>query len=258
MRIDKATSQIQAVNHTAAMAKVYPNEIQQCIDSSKIYTTSTELIPKTSLVDVVEQKLIRMDSVSAGKILSREGKVCILNFASYKHPGGGFITGSIAQEECLCHESILYNVISSNRFKPYYEYNQKHLNRGMYKNRGIYTPDVLFVDELKLPKFKADVLTCASPNYCFHIAQRVPQKDNFEALASRIDFVKKVLVDNDVEIAILGAFGCGVFHQDPNVVAKLFIDTFRLRDTGRIRKVYYAIPGGVNYSMFERVLKYNR
>ena len=39
--------------------------------------------------------------------------ICALNFASYKNPGGKFMDGSSAQEECLCHESILYEVLSA-------------------------------------------------------------------------------------------------------------------------------------------------
>ena len=178
----------------------------------------------------------------------------VMNFANAYAPGGGFVGGSIAQEECLCHESILYNVLSSNNLKPFYEYNLDHLNGGSYEDRAIYTPDVLFVDNNNLPKFKADVLTCASPNYGYYIAQRVSKEKNYKALESRINFVKNILVDNNVDIAILGAYGCGVFHQDPFVVAKLFSEAFS-KDTGSIKKVYYAIPGGHNYFAFERTIR---
>ena len=47
--------------------------------------------------------LTDMDSVS----LSDNGRTAILNYASYKSPGGFFLEGSPAQEEALCHYPIL-------------------------------------------------------------------------------------------------------------------------------------------------------
>lgn len=47
------------------------------------------------------------DSVSCLFGLTDRSKTAILNYASYKHPGGG----SSAQEEALCHESNLYPIL---------------------------------------------------------------------------------------------------------------------------------------------------
>ena len=71
------------------------------------------------------------------------GRTAVLNFASYKEPGGKFIDGSRAQEECLCAESYLYNVLK--RFQHYYDWNKhRHLDLAMYRNRALYTPNVVF------------------------------------------------------------------------------------------------------------------
>ena len=35
-------------------------------------------------------------------------KIAVLNFSSFKHPGGGFMTDMLAQEESLCYCSNLY------------------------------------------------------------------------------------------------------------------------------------------------------
>lgn len=252
-------SQISARLHTQTMDKLYLDKIMLSVNRSKIYTNATEFdeAKQKTKTEPIEQIVERTDSVSAVKKYYKQGKIAVLNFASFKHPGGGFITGSMAQEESLCHESILYNVIADEYFSHFYSYNNQHLNRGMYHNRAIYSPDVLFTNSDNSIGAFADVITCACPNYSRYIRMNVKPRENYEALKSRIEFIKKILVDNDVEIAILGAYGCGVFCQKPEHVALLFKDTFNSGYTNNIKKVVYAIPGGANfkifYNMFSRI-----
>ena len=54
-----------------------------------------------------------------------------------------------------------------------------------------------------------------------------------------------------VETLILGAWGCGVFGQDPKVVAELMQNT--LEYYPHFKKVIFAIPKGYNYDMFKEV-----
>ena len=51
---------------------------------------------------------------------------------------------------------------------------------------------------------------------------------------------------------ILGAWGCGVFKQDPEIVANLFDKYF---DETTFERVTYAIPAGKNFDVFNRVIK---
>ena len=57
--------------------------------------------------------------------------------------------------------------------------------------------------------------------------------------------------ENQVDTAILGAFGCGVFAQDPYEVATVFEKELQ---NIPIPKAIFAIPGGINLEAFRKVL----
>lgn len=96
--------------HTEEMKIKYPKEISESFKKTKIYDINFSLPASTGMpLEVIVEDL---DSVSAIFNYWKENeKIAVLNFSSYKNPGGGFLLGSRAQEECLCHESNLYNIL---------------------------------------------------------------------------------------------------------------------------------------------------
>jgi uncharacterized protein (TIGR02452 family) len=54
--------------------------------------------------------------------VSATDKIGVLNFASAKNPGGGFLNGAMAQEESLAASSGLYGTLLRNQ--GYYEANR--------------------------------------------------------------------------------------------------------------------------------------
>ena len=251
----------KAREHTQLMEYYYSDEIKDIVEfDTKEYNDGFEINHKTYTREHTEFILEDTDSVSAILKYATEYDdedlytTAVLNFASYKNPGGKFIEGSKAQEECLCHESYLYNVLKE--FDgTFYEWNRRHKNNALYLNRALYSYSVRF---MRGEKFRyCDVITCAFPNkkasqkYC-----GTSDEENSKVLRDRIDFVLKIAKDNLVENLILGAYGCGVFGQDPYEVAQIFKELLTTKYKC-FDKVIFAIPDkkGENYIAFKEVLK---
>lgn len=235
---DKENRAKKAREHTEDMKNRYEKEIRSSIQNSQILIQPLEW-PSQKMPE--ETMVVDTDSVSAifgyGK-----GRTAVLNFASFKEPGGMFLQGSRAQEECLCHESTLYNVLSAYE-DTYYAENKKDLNRALYRDRLLYAPDIVFEHEGQTAF--CDVITCAAPNktaakkYC-----GVSNKENREALDSRIKLILRVANFKNLDTLTLGAFGCGVFGQDPEETAMLFrqnLETIHAAD-----RIIFAVPAGNN------------
>lgn len=198
--------------------------------------------------------LIDMDSVSCLFNLPMEngGRMAILNYASYKHPGGYFLGGSPAQEEALCHESNLYPIILAFD-DTYYAWNKQRLNRALYLDRALYSPDVVFEKDGK--QKKVDVITCAAPNYrTAHRYQQVSLAENNRVFENRVKFMYSIAEENGVTNLIAGAWGCGVFMQDPSTVATMLVTQAR---NYNIPNIYFAIPdrNSRNFKAFLEVLQ---
>ena len=213
--------------------------------NSKIYGDTVLFHSNISVIDSTAENAL-LDFPSDEKI------PCILNFASFTRPGGGFIKGSIAQEEALCHVSNLYNILLT--FKDEYDknYNKPGYNSGLYDNWAIYSPDVYFnIDGVT--RF-ANVITCAAPNYSVYKTKSNNINLYNYILHSRIKYILDIARDNNQENLILGAFGCGVFGNDPHTVARYFKETL---ENHKFKNVIFAIPDSSNgnYEAFKKVFQ---
>lgn len=250
---------ITAKKHYYEMFEKETPSINKSIENSKVYShldrgillfksreTNTS---RNELLDTVD--VVQLTSTAAA-FKHKSGKTAILNFASFKNPGGKFIEGSSAQEESLCHDSTLYNVLSSATFKDYYDWNKQNLNRSLYRDRAIYSPNIVFFDK-KGNREEFDVITCAAPNYgAASKYSNVTKEENDLVLSARIDFILHIAAENNVDTLILGAFGCGVFKQDAETVAKLFFEAIARYDLPM--KFIFAIPDDRNNQPFYRYM----
>lgn len=247
----------KAQQHYKDVMQRFPQEIASSISFTKRYDPNSYwfIEPRELLIDSRSIKLVPRDSVSCLFEEPIVGRTAILNFASYKTPGGGFLSGMTTQEESLCHASTLYPVLLAFDNHNYYEWNRHNLNKGLYTNRALYSFGIVFERQDK--RRYADVLTCAAPN-CSVARYRcgVSLTDNDAALQDRITFMLNVAEENHVDTLILGAWGCGVFGQNPYTVAEMLYNTI-CQNPYKFSIVYFAVPGGSedgNYVAFEEVL----
>ncbi|MFH7599297.1 TIGR02452 family protein [Streptomyces racemochromogenes] len=171
------------------------------------------------------------------------GGVAVLNFASARNPGGGYVRGAKAQEEALCRASALYETLLE--APEYYEAHRAQRS-AFYSDRVIHSPGVpVFRDdrgELLETPFRAGFLTSPAPN-AGTIRRQEPERapEIPAALARRAGRVLEVAVLHGYRGLVLGAWGCGVFRNDPAVVAQAFRRTLTGRFAGAFEHVIFAV-----------------
>ena len=176
---------------------------------------------------------------AARKLVADGFRPVALNFASARHPGGGFLGGARAQEESLCRASGLFPCIDGN---PMYRHHAP-LPGGWYTNYAIYSPDVPVLKDdagelLDEPYLCAFVTAPAVNAGVIKDRDREPIRAE---MRERVEKVLAVMAGHGHAAAVLGAWGCGVFKNDPEVVADLFAKVLRGRFAGAFAKVVFAV-----------------
>jgi uncharacterized protein (TIGR02452 family) len=178
-------------------------------------------------------------TLAAGRRLARDGDVAALVFASAKHPGGGFRSGAVAQEEDIARASGLYRCLTG--VPRFYSFHKTH-GDNLYSDRVIHSPGVpVFRDDagnLLDEPFPVSFLTAAAPNRGAVPRDRAPQVAR--ALTKRAGRVLAVAAAHGHRRLVLGAWGCGVFRNDPATVAEAFAGALAARSAD-LDEVVFAI-----------------
>ncbi|MFH8484226.1 TIGR02452 family protein [Streptomyces longisporoflavus] len=202
--------------------------------------TPPELTP--TVVEVTAESSLE----AARRLTGAQGDpVAVLNFSSARNPGGGYLNGAQAQEEALCRASALYTCVRSAR--EFYDHHRAHRDP-FYSDRVIHSPAVpVFRDDkgrLLDEAYEVGFLTAAAPNAGVVLRQTPERAGELpSALARRAERVLETAAARGYRRLVLGAWGCGVFRNDPAQVA----DAFRvpLDEGGRFRGYFEHVVFGV-------------
>lgn len=205
-------------------------QLDNCVQNTRLHTPEAlaNLPNPTVAYQGTVIEVINETTLQGAKHLHDSGKfsrIAVLNFASAKNAGGGFLGGSQAQEESLARSSGLY--ASLQRCPAYYDYHRQQNKTLLYSDHMIYSPACPVFkqdDGAVLPEpYYVDFITSAAPNRGA-IARNEPQAlTQIETVfAQRIRHVLNLAAYQGCEALVLGAWGCGVFGNLPTQVANLF------------------------------------
>ena len=226
---------------------VIADDTARAVANTVSYPPGSELpTPKArypaTTFDVVNQTTLAAARQLAEQLTAQGEVPAALNFASAKRPGGGFLNGALAQEESLARASALYACLLGN---PMYTYHRQ-LRDSLYSDYAIYSPAVPVFREddgtlLETP-YPCAFITSPAVNAGAHAnrsrgrRRRIP-----DIMQGRVELVLKVAAAHGHSALVLGAWGCGVFGNDPALIARLFGAALKETYRGVFAQVIFAV-----------------
>lgn len=225
--------------------------LRRCVSATLCYEPEALSALVSSMVEIPERDQqvvleVSEETTLAGaqrlRAVAPGLRLGVLNFASARNPGGGFESGAQAQEESLARSSGL--IESLRRCSGFYEQHRRQSSL-LYSDRVIYSPDcpVFRADDGQLlpEPYVVDFLTCPAPNAGAIRREQPADVARIEpVLRERVAKVLAVAATKGCHGLVLGAWGCGVFGNDPVMVARAFAE--------------HLGPGGGFERRFDRVL----
>ncbi|MBR4153642.1 MAG: TIGR02452 family protein [Selenomonadaceae bacterium] len=215
--------------------------------------------------DKTEITVIKRRTFDAAISMQRkhlELRIAVHNFASATNPGGGVLYGSRAQEEALCRCSTLYPVLDTeNNWENYYNVNRERKDP-LHDDACIYSPEIIICKSdgdrpARLPRDKwdlVDVITIAAPNLSKF---QISDEELFALQEKRIRHMFTVVAHQGAEIFVTGAFGCGAFKNNPEVVAQAYKKVLPEFE-GYFKEIVFAIfcrsNELKNFELFKKIL----
>eukprot|EP00397_Hematodinium_sp_SG-2012_P007533 GEMP01007579.1.p1 GENE.GEMP01007579.1~~GEMP01007579.1.p1 ORF type:complete len:518 (+),score=79.66 GEMP01007579.1:186-1739(+) len=178
-------------------------------------------------------------------------EVCALNFANGEHVGGGYVRGAKAQEEDICRTfPLLYTSLiraKKKRLYPYgppagpHRYSDVLFTGRVLCCRGEESEGYRMLHERE--RFTASFVSGAAPN--------IRKGEQFDR-EKFVNAIKNIVVAPrihapELNVLLLGAWGCGAFGGDPEVVAQCYIEVLKMPIARLWHEIHFPIPGsGLN------------
>ncbi|KAH6662414.1 hypothetical protein F5X68DRAFT_218557 [Plectosphaerella plurivora] len=270
--------------------EVLPGILKEIPHINAAYSIETDLafLPPLTAADcpgfgaatirVVNEDTINAAIDLAAKHTRADGPVAILNLASDKHAGGGWLKGARAQEEALCYRSSL----ALSLHKRYYPFRSG--------TTCLYTPDMVIIrgdsdsgHDLLVPEVAPTdlpVMSCISvaairnpdtrdvpgpkaDRTGFHPSVEVFQASDRILTKAKMRVAIRMAATQGHKLLVLGALGCGAFHNPPTDVAHCWGEVLAEPEFagGWWKDVVFAVldkRSEGNYEIFDELLGGNK
>ena len=234
------------------LVKVY-NDTVRIVEGMETKSNSLlftyNFLPMSIPMDKFDKSIISVeptDTITTAINLDGQGRTCILNMASNRKPGGGVKAGAMAQEECLFRCTDLFKTVTED-FYP------------LDIDKGLYTTDVMIVKDvyynlLQEPVY-VDCLTVPAINLNkFDMSEEIYK----DVTRYKINMMLNLAASYKCDNLVLGAWGCGVYKNDPDFISKLFLKEINLRGY-KFKKIVFGVINDHNsvdnnYEIFKKNL----
>ena len=278
---EETTAIIKAGYYTAPSGKRVDLDMETMIEGGRCYHKELSPVDKPMVEGGTTVLVEQGDCLKVAERFVQEGyHPALLNFASAGHPGGGVEGGARAQEETICRRSTLtrsifsFDAVYARRYGyTHREGNNYPLTRSLDFSM-VYSPDVTVFREagpdytLMEHPFKVGVITNAALNlngrFPIKLTQDGRMPEEAKAITrNKIRSILRVGLIKGHDSLVLGAFGCGAFHNPPSEMAQLFKEVMAEEEfVNRYRLITFAILSdhndkSGNYQAFKQVFDKN-
>jgi uncharacterized protein (TIGR02452 family) len=221
-------------------------------------TSNSNQIPRSPCIIRVEERTtlsaachIHHSRDSLG--LNANSRIGVLNFASAKKEGGGFINGAQAQEESIARASTIYPSLMTAEGQRFYKLHREDNKRCYYTHAMIYSPKVHVIrdDDSQDAKWHSpvvvDILTSPAVNAGVVMSRTkdvAAEKERIkEVMIERMARILFLFEHKGVDALVLGSFGTGVFKNDITTIAGIWKSL--LGPGGRFEQSFRHVVFGV-------------
>ncbi len=274
--------------------RIYPNRLavaKKMQEKTTLHDHPAKLVPSSTPRHVTTFEIVNQDALDAALVMKQRGlSPCVLNLANAFMPGGGVEHGSKAQEEDIFRRSnyyfSLYPDFNKKLRKQIRLYQLSRDGKAMEACRpngrkdylvpefgGIYSPSVCVFREGEAKQFAfmrrpcciAFIAAAAYNRKQTHFPRDENQGNSDygpvsqEAYESntkeKIRVILRIAAIHHHQDVLLGAFGCGAFQNDANLIASLYAQVFNEPEfKSRFTHIVFAILSksepGSNFDVF--------